>query len=370
MKILHADTDDIDNPLGGGQPVRTYEINRRLAQKHDIQVFTAVYTGSFNLTRDAVKYKRLGFYLKPFGLSPHLSFLSQLGPRIAIRPHDLIIEEFMPPVGFCMTPLWTTKPVISIIQWYFFEYWEKKYRLPFKKIMKIVAGTGLYKYFIVQSDAMGYEIKKYISGAVIKKIPCGINQSEFIKSPTYGNFALFLGRLDMHQKGLDMLVRIWKMISSSRKIPLVIAGDGPAKRRLESDFAKAGISDLITFAGRVTGIEKERLLGTCRFMVMPSREETFGMTALEAMAAAKPVVIFDIDNLNEVVRPEWGELAGKFETGSFADLVEHLWNSSEYCKQKGANAVAAAKNFLWDNLADMQHDFYCNVVQTLKQKIT
>ena len=370
MKILHADTDDIDNPLGGGQPVRTYEINRRLAQKHDIQVFTAVYTGSFNLTRDAVKYKRLGFYLKPFGLSPHLSFLSQLGPRIAIRPHDLIIEEFMPPVGFCMTPLWTTKPVISIIQWYFFEYWEKKYRLPFKKIMKIVAGTGLYKYFIVQSDAMGYEIKKYISGAVIKKIPCGINQSEFIKSPTYGNFALFLGRLDMHQKGLDMLVRIWKIISSSRKIPLVIAGDGTAKRRLESDFAKAGISDLITFAGRVTGIEKKRLLGTCRFMVMPSREETFGMTALEAMAAAKPVVIFDIDNLNEVVRPEWGELAGKFETGSFADLVEHLWNSSEYCKQKGANAVAAAKNFLWDNLADMQHDFYCSVVQTLKQKIT
>jgi glycosyltransferase involved in cell wall biosynthesis len=330
---------------------------------HDIQVFTAVYNGSFNLTKNAVKYKRLGFYFKPFGLSPHISFLSQIGPKIAFTPHDLVIEEFMPPVGFCMTPLWTTKPVISIIQWYFFEYWEKKYRLPFKKIMKIIARTGLYKYFIVQSDAMGREVKKYIPAAVINKIPCGINQKDFIKSPAYGNFVLFLGRIDIHQKGLDMLVRIWKIISYSVKIPLVIAGDGPGKKQLENDFTKAGISNLVTFTGRVAGAEKERLLATCRFMVMPSREETFGMTALEAMAAGKPAVIFNIDNLNEVVRPEWGELADKFDTESFAELVVNLWNNLEYCKAKGSNAIDAAKNFLWDNLADRQHHFYCHIVQ-------
>lgn len=363
LVIVHADTDDIDNPLGGGQPVRTYEINRRLALKHDIQVLTAVYEGASNLTKANVKYKRLGFYLKPFGLSPHISFLAQLGPRIAMRPHDLVIEEFMPPFGFCMTPLWTKKPVISIIQWYFFEYWEKKYKLPFKKIMENVSKTGLYKNFIVQSDAMGKEVKKHVPGAVIKKIPCGINQNEFNKSPEYGDFVLFLGRIDMYQKGLDMLVRIWKNVASSKRIPLVIAGDGPEKKQLEIEFSKAGISDLVTFTGRVAGVEKEKLLGSCRFMVMPSREETFGLTALEAMAAAKPAIVFDIDNLNEVVQPQWGEIADKFDIDSFTDLIENLWNNPEYCKQKGANAAVAAKNFLWDKLADMQDEFYNSVVQ-------
>lgn len=363
MRILHADTDDLDNPLAGGQPVRTYEINRRLAADHDIQVLTAVYEGSRDVVRERVAYKRLGFYLKPFGLSPHLSFLARLGPHIAVTPHDLVVEEFTPPFGFCLTPLWTSKPVISIVQWYFFEFWEKKYKLPFKKIMKRVARTGRYRYFIVQSDAMGKEIRAHVPGAVIEKIPCGLNRSALLQSPEYGDFVLFLGRLERHQKGLDLLVQAWAALPSSVKIPLVVAGDGPDRAWLESELAKAGVADRVTFTGRVGGAEKERLLGACRFMVMPSRQETFGITALEAMAAAKPVVAFDIANLNEVVLPRWKTLVDPFDTGAFAHGVARLWNDKETCRLKGAGAAAAAGGFLWDTLADRQRDFYCGVVK-------
>lgn len=369
LNIIHCDTDDIDNPLGGGQPVRTFEINRRLAQHHNIKVYTAVFKNSSDLIRNNVRYKRIGCYIKPLGLSPHLSFIAQLGPRIALSPHDIIVEEFMPPFGFSLTPLWTPKPVISIVQWYFFDFWEQKYKLPFKTIMKKIAATGLYKHFIVQTKAMGSEIASHIPDATINTIPCGINQKEFLNPVTYDDYVLFLGRIDRHQKGLDMLVNIWKKISVKAKIPLVIAGDGPWMSELKKQMSTAGLADHVRYMGKVGGPEKEKLLAGCRFMVMPSRNETFGLTALEAMAASKPCVAFNIPNLNEVVRPDWGELIECWDMDKFAAQILNFWHYPDYCKQKGINGARIAKHFLWDNIAQMQNDVYLKTVNACKQPL-
>ncbi len=358
LQIIHADTDDLDNPLAGGQPVRTFEVNKRLAEHYDITVFTATYKNAVNLRKENVHYKRVGCYIKPFGLSPHLSFLAGLGPKIILTPHDLVIEEFMPPVGFSLLPLWTSKPVITIVQWYYFQFWEKKYRMPFSSVMKRIAALGFYKYFIAQTEAMSKEIARYVPDALIETIPCGINKTDFIQNPVYKDFALYIGRMDEYQKGLDMLVEIWKKVSASDRIPLVIAGSGPFQKSLEENFSQAGLSDLITFAGKVKGREKENLLAKCRFLVMPSREETFGITALEAMAASKPGVIYNIDNLNEVMTEKWGEVVTPFDTELFAKKVSTLWNNPDVCRNKGIKGREAARFYLWDNIAKQQDRFY------------
>jgi len=66
--------------------------------------------------------------------------------------------------------------------------------------------------------------------------------------------------------------------------PLVIVGDGPAYRRLRR-MAPANV----TFAGRVSDSEVARLLSTCRAFVLTSIEE-FGIAAVEAQAAGRPVI--------------------------------------------------------------------------------
>ena len=71
---------------------------------------------------------------------------------------------------------------------------------------------------------------------------------------------------------------------------------------------------------------------------------------------------FNIDNLNEVVRPEWGEIAEQFDTDSFAELTLNLWQNEDYCKAKGAKAFLVAKGYLWDNLSEIQNNFYHNVI--------
>jgi glycosyltransferase involved in cell wall biosynthesis len=371
LRILHADTDDLENPLRGGQPVRTFAVNARIAARHDITVFTSVYKNCRRrMERSGVYYRRLGFRLPPFGLSPHLSFLTALGPTIARTPHDLVIEEFTPPVGFCGLPWWTKAPVVLGVQWYFFDHWEKRYHLPFSRWMKRLARTGRYRYVIVQSNAMGREIQSLLPRATVRRIPSGIDDSAFIESQGAGEYVLFLGRLDMEHKGLDLLIEAWRKACGPAKIPLVIAGEGPARAELEAMIAREKLGGLIRFIGRVEGAAKQDALKRCRLFVMPSRYETFGIASLEAMAASKPVVCFDIDHLNELAAPPWAENIAKFDSEALGVAVTRLWLNPERCQAMGEQARQRAWDYRWDAIARQQEDFYLEIIASTRRETT
>ena len=364
LRILHADTDDLDNPLAGGQPVRTFAVNSRLSSRHDITVVTSVYQKSVRrMSREGVDYRRLGIRIPKWGLSPHLSYLASIGPATRFWEHDLFVEEFMPPFGFCGAPWWTRKPVVLIVQWYFFEQWEKRYRLPFRRLMAWIASKGRYRYVIVQTEAMMRELQPYLPNASFRVIPCGIDDDAFSEGPSEGDYALYMGRLDMDHKGLDMLIDSWEELSRLEKVPLVIAGDGPAKDQMRARIEEKGLARFVRFAGRISGKEKKRALRDCRFMVVPSRYETFGISALEAMAAAKPVVCFDIPHLNEVVGNEWGVCVPSFDVSAFAKAALDLWRSPALCKTLGSAGQSRARSYRWDEIAARQEEFYLELVR-------
>lgn len=366
MRILHLDSDDIDNPLGGGQPVRTFEVNRRLAQSHDVTVFTATYAGAGRrLLRQGVRYRRLGVNIPCLGLSPHLSFLASLPFTVPRTPHDILVEEFTPPVGFAMPRLWARAPVVHIVQWFSFASWEQMYRLPFTRWMRALARRGGPRRFIVQSMAMQRTFAELAPGSDIRCIPCGVSPSAFIP-PTGrpGDYALYLGRIEADQKGLARLLDVWN--EAARDVPLVLAGEGPDSEALRTSIARMGLTGRISLAGRVAGEAKNALLRDCRFMVIPSRAETFGIVALEAMAAAKPVVAFDIPHLNEVVRPRWGMLAPDGDTRAFGRAVRTLWDSPETTAALGRAGLEAARGRTWDVVAAQQESFYQDVLSGAK----
>ena len=371
LRILHADTDDLENPLRGGQPVRTFAVNARIAPRHDITVFTSVYKNCRRrLERNGVSYRRLGFRLPSFGLSPHLSFLAALGPAIARTPHDLVVEEFTPPVGFCGLPWWTKAPVVLCVQWYFFDQWERRYHLPFNRWMRRLARTGRYRYVIVQSNAMGREIQSLLPGATVRRIASGIDDSAFIESQSAGDYVLFLGRLDIEHKGLDLLIEAWRKVCGPAKIPLVIAGEGPARAGIEAAIAREKLGGLVRLIGRVEGPAKLQVLKRCRLFVMPSRYETFGIAGLEAMAASKPVVCFDIDHLNELATPPWAENIAKFYWDALGQAIARLWLNPEHCQAMGEQARRRAWDYRWDAIARQQEDFYLEITSSTSSRET
>lgn len=360
MNIIHADSDDIENPLRGGQPVRTYEINTRLSKNHHITVFTATYKGcKSQVERNQIHYQRLGITVPRWGLSSHFTYLARLPTAVKNTPHDLVIEEFCPPFGFCDLHKVTSKPVLSIVQWFFFDDWQKRYKLPFEAMMRKRAVVHPQRHILVQTNRMGDYFKDLLPQSEIYKVPCGINANALQAGETLGDYALYLGRLDTQHKGLDDLLLAWKMLNENGvAIPLWLVGAGQDEDALKNQVKQFGLSHLVFFKGRLEHVEKNKALKNCRFLVMPSRQETFGITALEAMASQKPVIAYDIDHLNELLKPSWSSLAQKGDVAELARLVARYWQDEAFCLDQGAKGFLQAKQYSWDVLATQQAEIY------------
>lgn len=96
----------------------------------------------------------------------------------------------------------------------------------------------------------------------------------------------------MPHKRIELAVRAFNQLGRS----LVVIGDGPDARRLQR---LAGPT--IRFTGRVSDAEVARLLATARALVVTATEE-FGIAAVEAQAAGRPVVALDEGGVTESVR--------------------------------------------------------------------
>ena len=134
-----------------------------------------------------------------------------------------------------------------------------------------------------------------------------VDTSRFSPGPV-GDHYLVLSELMPHKR-IDLAVEAFNRL----RLPLVVAGDGPDYRRLRS---MAGPT--VSFAGRVSDAEVARLMESCRALVVTAVEE-FGIAAVEAQAAGRPVISIAAGGALETVRD--GETGCFWEGGPDA-LVE------------------------------------------------
>src|SRR3954454_7236901 len=106
-----------------------------------------------------------------------------------------------------------------------------------------------------------------------------------------GEHYMVLSELMPHKR-IDIAVEAFNRL----RLPLVVAGDGPDARRLRR---MAGPT--VQFAGRVSDAEVARLLESCRALVVTAVEE-FGIAAVEAQAAGRPVISVGAGGALETVR--------------------------------------------------------------------
>jgi len=122
-----------------------------------------------------------------------------------------------------------------------------------------------------------------------------------------GDYYMILSEL-MRHKRIDVAVAAFNRL----RLPLVIAGDGPDMRRLRREAGPT-----IEFTGRVSDAEAARLLSGCRAFVTPAVEE-FGIAAVEAQAAGRPVLSVEAGGALETIEPG---VTGAFFDGTADDLV-------------------------------------------------
>jgi glycosyltransferase involved in cell wall biosynthesis len=136
---------------------------------------------------------------------------------------------------------------------------------------------------------------------------------------------LGVGRLSQ-EKGFDVLLRAFAEVhGSAPDARLLLAGRGLEEGQLVALARELGIAEAVEFAGWVPVAEMPALLDRAAVVAVPSREEGFGLTALEASLRARPVVATRVGGLPEVVEDGvTGTLVAVDSPGELASAIGTL----------------------------------------------
>lgn len=225
----------------------------------------------------------------------------------------------------------------------------------------------------------------------IKVIPCGVDTSLFrpmnralaqrILGLQAGPWIIFVGRLDPI-KGLDTLMEAMALLGrkrwrgqAQRPSVLVVGGSKPEQeaqaapeiRGLMAQARALGIEDMVRFVGPKSQDSLALYYGASSLCVLPSRYESFGMAALEAMACGIPVVASRVGGLSyTVLDGQTGLLVPEGNAQQLADTMERLLRDGQLRRQMGTQAVRHARRFSWPRVVDLLLEMFQRLLEGIK----
>lgn len=168
---------------------------------------------------------------------------------------------------------------------------------------------------------------------------------------------LFLGRLAVEQKGLDLLLRAYaefaKGVSDVPRLRLV----GPDFRgglKVLGELAKdLGISQWVDFVGPLSGDQKREAIFSAALFLHPSRWEGMPLAILEALAHGVPCLVSPQTGMAEWIVDNNCGWAVSGEIGALAAMLRKLHDDPQGLKQAAGNTRACvSRDYAWTNIAD------------------
>ena len=161
----------------------------------------------------------------------------------------------------------------------------------------------------------------------------------------------------------DVVRAFYRVAQKSEKARLIMVGDGPDCNSAVNLADELGIADKVSFRGIVD--EVTEVLAEAHLLLLPSSSESFGLVALEAMAAGLPVVASDVGGLPEVVEHGvTGFLAGVGEVDLMADYILKLINDRDkYSGMAHASGKRAAALFSYEKIVPEYMSLYESLIE-------
>jgi len=256
-----------------------------------------------------------------------------------------------------------------------------------KRAYGYLVGNGLFqgaKALVVSSEI---ERRELLAGGIdegrIVLRRNGLELSEFENLPEKGalrnrlgikeNYpvVLFLGRLSFI-KGLDLLVEAFAQTKNEAR--LVIAGPDDADgclERLRSLRAEWKLEDRVILPGPLYGKEKLEALVDADVFVMPSRYESFGNAAAEAIACGTPVLLTKESGIAPLIDGRAG-ISVPCEVEELRDGLERLLKDQSLLNRLTEGCTAIAKSLSWDEPVEKTERLYASLIsrEEVKSKVS
>lgn len=359
LKITYLDFDDIRNPLlGAGQANATMEVCSRLVNMgHKVEVICSKYPSYENRIEKGIKYTHFGLGSKYIRLN-NLIYILSLPFIVRKLKSDLVVECFTSPISTLFSPLFTKISVIALTTSFEAVQFSKKYHLPFDKIETF--GLRFYNYFLPTSEFYKKKIRKINPDAVTKVISQGVDKKFLKLKIKKGKYILFLGRFDIDQKGIDLLLKAYSGVAAKIKYPLLFAGCGPDEKKIKDLVKQYKLTNKISFIGPTYGKGKLKVFSQAQLFAVPSRHEGFCIAALEAIAVGLPIVSFNIPGLSWIPK-EVSLKAKAFDIDEYADYLIKACNKTLNLKLR-KKCKKVVEKYSWDDVANKYDRYFRFVV--------
>lgn len=148
-------------------------------------------------------------------------------------------------------------------------------------------------------------------------------------------------------KGMDIVVPAFAEIHKDfPKTALLVVGDGSLRESMEAMTISFGLSDSVSFAGRQPQNRLQEFYDKIDILLMPSRSEGFGLTAVEGMARGCILVAADTGGLPEVVRNgKEGYLHRPEDLKDLSDKIKYLIKDRNRMTLFSKAALQRARDF-------------------------
>lgn len=163
-------------------------------------------------------------------------------------------------------------------------------------------------------------------------------------------------------KRVEDVIYIFKKVYEKIPCKLLLIGDGPERQYLEELCRQIGLCDEIRFLGKQDAVEE--LLAIADLFIIPSGNESFGLSALEAMACEVPVISTNVGGLPEVnIHGVTGYLSDVGNIDEMAKYAIQLLENEEMHQQFRKNALEQAQRFDIENILPHYEAYYEEVME-------
>ncbi len=158
-------------------------------------------------------------------------------------------------------------------------------------------------------------------------------------------------------KRIKDVITIFAKIQEKLPSKLLMVGDGPDREQADLLSKKLGVRDQILFLGNSNEVNK--ILCYADLFLLPSETESFGLAALEAMAAKTPVISSNSGGLPEVnINGKTGFLSNVGDTEDMAKNAIYILENKERLMEFKVNAQIFARKFSIENILPLYEEMY------------